>query len=331
MATEKISTPFLHDVKELQLQNGLRTQDYKGYRQYLSGRIRTLRKQLSLSSEYKEKKGNTGKAAKQANKPAGQPIPYVSPKPVVADIKGLEPRHILLAALLAERAWAEGEEAAVAHNHSIRGQDGAATKSVGIRHAQDAGRRRFNKAAKLAQHLMSLTAAVGDEALIAQGAVYYHTMLGRAAAIHERHEAAKAAFITAREHLVTLHRLWQLLDTEHQQQPRTTKGAGTRSNPAAWVALTAAQIVEADDRIVFAMMALGEDVLSYQEAQLHGAKNTENDTTVSWLGRGITVKAVRLRELLREVNGLGAEACAVKLFENVAADATAMREEKNDN
>ncbi|RNF12236.1 signal recognition particle subunit SRP68 [Trypanosoma conorhini] len=180
-------------LKEIQLQHGLRAEDYARYRRYTTNRLSTLRHQLGLvhdSKKFQQKE--------------------ITPQ------NATRPEHLQLLLLCAERCWAAAEEMQEKRHDVARiGEN----KPPGGLPPSDQFRKRLNKSVKWAWKLHEVAQAVASPRLKQEAKAYALEIKGRAAAAHGAMEDAKKYFSSAREEYYALRKCstpeqWMLLLTK---------------------------------------------------------------------------------------------------------------------
>ncbi|KEG14135.1 signal recognition particle subunit SRP68 [Trypanosoma grayi] len=177
-------------LKEIQLQHGLRAEDYARYRRYTTNRLSTLRHQLGLIHDSKkfQKRDITPQIATKTE-------------------------HLQLLALCAERCWAAAEEMQEKRRSAARGGE---NKPQGGLPPSDQFRKRLNKSVKWAAKLHAVAQAVASKRLQQETEAYAMEVEGRAAAAHGLMAEAKQHFLAARERYYALRKCstpeqWTLL------------------------------------------------------------------------------------------------------------------------
>lgn len=331
-------------LKEVQLQNGLRGEDYKRYHQYISNRVATLRKQLRLSNEKK----------KFLHK-------EISPS------NATNPKHLLLLALYAERCWASAETMQ-AHLRDSEGRVGSAgdgttggraTTTVGEKNVSGGlpprgqYRKRLNKAVKWAENLVSVAKAVGSSRVQMQSEAYLAEAKGRCFLAHNNEKGAKEEFRSARDLHYEL--LLQLLSRPSlinkngglSTSSVSTKVDGTDLNEREEEeskSVLQQKIYEMDDRVVYCMQRQKEDVSSYspptveaalkhreptsQQKQRSGVESRHEDGSDAigavgfsssswwWNGRALTVYSMKVKDAVREAKAVPVEELERKVLED---------------
>ena len=170
-----VSLDLLKEVKEMQLQHGLRSDDFGRYHKYITRRLHTLRGQLNLSNDKKK---------------------FLN-KHVTVHIAN-DPRHVMMLVLEVERAWASAE--------ADKAQMAAAEPTVSTSVLHHHIRNRMNKAQKWTAKLVTIVEAIGDARLKAETTGYVQEIAGRAALSHNDFADAKKAFRAARDAFYGLHK-----------------------------------------------------------------------------------------------------------------------------
>jgi signal recognition particle subunit SRP68 len=288
---------LLLSLREVQLQHGLRSDDWAKYRAYLTGRIKTLRKQLKLSMPHKR--------VVKAKKDAKVEPTYMAPKEVTP-LNAHDPRHVTLLALQCERAWAESEvlraasTAAVAQNETLQRHGGSA--ATVIRHS----RARLGAALHHAHHLKEVVDAVGDAALKAQVAAYTAEMEGRREFLRADFAAAKELFLDARARYFALER------------------AAVDGGSVEVRAVLSERRSDCDNRIVTCMRRLGQDAAQYRPAVNAAATGADAGAgttlgTTPWLGRALNVVNVTALDWIQRAEAENAFAAAAAVTGGAAA------------
>lgn len=223
-----ISFDLLSSIRETQLQNGLRSDDFTKYHAYCTTRIKTLRKQLKLSNAHKivstsrkrkhsssahassgkNNKNNNNVASNSnsndnKNRPrsktprAPRPGTYVAPTQVTEN-NCKDPRSITLLALIVERCWAESEELRLAKtgpSDSMLMQRHQSNTKMLMKHS----RARLSRAVQMTKRLVEVVDKVGDEDLKNQTHAYTESIHGRFAFTSGDFATAKKHFLEARK------------------------------------------------------------------------------------------------------------------------------------
>ncbi|ESS68393.1 hypothetical protein TCDM_02774 [Trypanosoma cruzi Dm28c] len=182
-----------HFLKEIQLQHGLRGEDYARYRRYTTNRLSTLRHQLGLLHDPKRFK-----------------LKEITPQ------NATRPEHLQLLVLYVERCWAAAEEMQE-RRRNVGG--GGENKPPGGIPPSDQFRKRLNKSVKWASKLHEVARIVAHPRLKQEAEAYSLEVKGRAAAAHGAMVEAKKFFSMARELYYALRKSstpeqWMLLLTK---------------------------------------------------------------------------------------------------------------------
>nr|CCC90066.1 unnamed protein product [Trypanosoma congolense IL3000] len=167
-------------LKEIQLQHGLRTEDYARYRRYTTNRLATLRTQLGLVQNSKK----------------------FQQKVITAHV-ATKPEHLQLLILCVERCWAAAEEMQEKHRTTGTAASGDA-KVVGGLPPHCQFRKRLNKSVKWVEKLEKVANSVASERLQREVGAYALEVKGRTAAAHGLMNEARNFFRDAREQYYAL-------------------------------------------------------------------------------------------------------------------------------
>ncbi|ORC93679.1 uncharacterized protein TM35_000015560 [Trypanosoma theileri] len=159
-------------LKEIQLQHGLRAEDYARYHRYTTNRLSTLRHQLGLVQDPKK-------------------FHQREITPVIAT----RPEYLQLLVLCAERCWASAEDL----QEKLRTAERGGEKPPGGLPPSDQFRKRLNKSVKWATQLHAVAKVVASERLQKETEAYMLEVKGRAAVSHSLMSEAKEFFLAARE------------------------------------------------------------------------------------------------------------------------------------
>lgn len=297
-------------VKETQLQHGLRGEDYERYHAYLTNRVATIRRQLHLSNDKK-------KFLKRE----------ITPSTVAASAAGsadgmADSRFFILLLFYAERCWASAEavQARRVNEAEEQSRAGAGDRRtvVGGVPPSSAIRKRLNKAVKWATLLSSVADMNGSPRVQQQCRAYLQETLGRCHASHGKAAEAKQAFLAARA-------LFFALLKEYRDA----------CEPEASITVIRQKVQEMDDRVIYSMQLLKENVDTYRpehealgediKSKAHGAKNgsakAEEEvlgaeasvaSVLYWNGRTLDAMNIKVKDLLREAKSVPVEALEQK-------------------
>lgn len=162
-------------LKEIQLQHGLRAEDYARYRCYTTNRLSTLRSQLGMLQ-------NTKKFQQKE----------------VTPHNATKPEHLQLLILCAERCWAAAEDMQEKHR-TASSAEGTEAKPPGGIPPKCQYRKRLNKSVKWATKLQAIAQVVANERLQKEVSAYVLEVKGRAAAAHGLMAEARDHFRDSRE------------------------------------------------------------------------------------------------------------------------------------
>ena len=327
---------LLLSMKELQQQYGLRANDFAQYHAYLTGRIHSLRKQLKLSVTDPPSARNVSGASKAAAKAAaatGKARPFVPPKQVQLSTVGNDSRSLLLMALIAERCWAESEDAQQRHANALRSREsagGAAGAPAGGSNCLAYAKKRLIKAVKLAQQMLDLVVllckqptTVAAPGLLKEAFSYAKEMAGRCYLVHGRYEPAEDSFRATRDVFAQLYA--ETLMIQAVVPPVT---AAQKSAFIGRLNLLQSKVVDCDDHIVLCLQRRGLDAASYQPeplivsdeaAAVDPSAAAASFNAVPWLGRTVTIASIRCKEALREAEAASGTPLALKFLQSVFA------------
>lgn len=334
-------------LKEVQLQNGLRGEDYNRYHKYISNRVATLRKQLHLSNEKKK-------------------FLYKE----ITSSNATSSKHLVLVAFYAERCWASAEtmQARLKESEGRVGSAGGGT--TGGRATGVVGNinvpgglpprgqylKRLSKAVKWAENLVSVAKAVGSSRVQMQSEAYLAEAKGRNFLAHNNVKGAKEEFCSARDLHYKL--LLQLVSQpslasengEASTSSLSTKVDGTGLNECEEEEsrnVLQEKIYEMDDRVLYCMQRRNEDVSSYsppsvevalkhrgpssqQQQSAIGARQEDgSDATLGvsfsssswwWNGRALTVYSTKIRAAVREARAVPVEALERKFLNHHSSE-----------
>ncbi|KAG8345723.1 hypothetical protein TRVL_03445 [Trypanosoma vivax] len=257
-------------LKEMQLQHGLRAEDYGRYRRYATNRLSTLRHQLGLvqnSKKFQQKEVTPHNATK--------------------------PEHLQLLILCAERCWAAAEDM-LEKRRTAAGDTAADNKVPGGMPPSNQFRKRLNKSVKWVTKLQAVAKAVAGERLKQELEAYVAEVKGRAAVAHGLMMEAKKHFLEARERYYALK-----IDSNVEQ----------------W-ALLVTKLTEMDDRVLYCMLQLDEDVSTYKPSSVFADDlGKVAGTTIEWNNRQLNVASIKVRDALRGARALNVEATKAKALE----------------
>ncbi|KAH9577430.1 Signal recognition particle subunit SRP68 [Trypanosoma melophagium] len=180
-------------LKEIQLQHGLRAEDYARYHRYTTNRLSTLRHQLGLVQDAKKFHQRE-----------------------ITPLNATRPEYLQLLVLSAERCWASAEE--LQEKRRTAERSGENKPSGGVP-PNDQFRKRLNKSVKWAVKLHTVAKAVASERLQKETEAYMLEVKGRAAVAHSLMSEAKEFFLASREKYYELRNCstpeqWTLLFTK---------------------------------------------------------------------------------------------------------------------
>lgn len=350
-------------LKETQLQHGLRGEDYDRYHRYVSNRVATLRKQLHLSNDKKKflYKEITPSNASSAN-------------------------HFLLLAFYAERCWSSAEAM-----QTLLGDKGgsAGSRSTGSGGGSAGGRpapavvgeknvkggfpppgqfrKRLNKAVKWAEKLVTLAEAVGCPRVQHQCQAYLAEVKGRCYLAHGNERSAKMEFQHAREIyydllVASLTGSWKALQEGRSGTSSTTRRTETVSlaerKEEESRSVLQQKVYEMDDRVVYCLQRLKEDVSAYSPPSVEAAiklyeastqkpvvegsgagDNERNELSTGgeafssawwWSGRPLTVYSMKIKDAVREALAVPVEELERKALEHHSTEDRNEKSASND-
>ncbi|EPY34461.1 signal recognition particle subunit SRP68 [Angomonas deanei] len=215
----------------------------------------------------------------------------------VTKANATDERHLMLLALYSERCWAAAEAQLEKVQQAKIAKD--STKDDGGIPPTYQYRKRLNKAVKWCEKLTLIAQAVGSTRLQQECQAYEAESRGRCAVSHGLLEEAKQCFLKAREQYFNL--LKQCSDSQRSVLIMKTN--------------------ELDDRVVYCMQHLGENLSSYNppRPELGGLDDGESgestQSTLSWNGRQLVLTNIKVKEALREARHVPVTSTKEKLLE----------------
>lgn len=222
-------------------------------------------------------------------------------KEITANIAS-DNRHLIILLFYAERCWASAETM-IARGQLLKDGGRAGEKSVpgGFPPATQY-RKRLNKAVKWTEKLMRVSAAVASSRLKRQCEAYHRETEGRCFAAHHNDAKAKESFLASRQIYFSL--LSQCDNEESESIIRQ-------------------KLNELDDRIMYCMQRLNEDVQSYVPdvvpssgaADSTSSSRPFHSTALEWNGRQLNVLSIKVKDALREARAVPVEVMEQKVYE----------------
>ncbi|CCW66506.1 unnamed protein product [Phytomonas sp. Hart1] len=205
-----------------------------------------------------------------------------------------DPRHLMLLALYADRCWATAESLREQRQSFIESQSKINKPSGGIP-PSDQYRKRLNKSVKWAEKLNAIAKSVASAHLQAECEAYLLETIGRVATSQKDFKKAKASFMSARAIYFDL--------------------LSRRPDPEEANRVLSLKVSEMDDRVVYSMQQLREDLTAYNPASLALSGCYDATTTLHWNGHELRVTNIKVRDALREARRVPLEAIQAKLLE----------------
>eukprot|EP00796_Vickermania_ingenoplastis_P007306 gene7306-5148_t len=208
-------------------------------------------------------------------------------------------RHLILIVFYAERCWAAAEMMQ-ARRQLLKDETRPGEKTVpGGYPPPGQYRKRLNKAVHWTQKLVEVANAVASERLQLQSKAYHAEVQGRCFAAHDEMSKAKAAFLDARNTYFALLKRCEADDS-----------AG----------ILRQKLTELDDRVLYCMQRLKEDVLSYAPEKEDGAAGESKlgSTVLVWNDQPLNVYSMKVKDSLREARAVPVEEMEAKVLETYA-------------